>query len=77
MNLSRVTSGQIESHFDRALDSRLRESPEPVYAIEHCANGAFRDVDSRSFVTVQEAEDRNDEHSAACECYACSEVCDD
>lgn len=72
MNLSRVTSGQIESHFDRGLDSHLRESPAPIMAIQFCANGALRDVDDNRFVTLQEAEWREGEHSQACECGACN-----
>ncbi len=77
MNLSRVTSGQIESHFDRALDSHLAESPESVMRFAECKNGAYRDIDRNRFVTYDEAWARRGEHSQACECGACSEVCDD
>lgn len=73
MNLSRVTSGHIESHFDRSLDEYLSESPKPIMAIQECKNGAYRDVDANKFVTWSEYDERQYEHSQACECGACNE----
>jgi hypothetical protein len=45
-------------------------------AIQECKNGEYRDVDANKFVTWSEYDERQYEHSKACECGACSEVCD-
>lgn len=74
MNLSRMTSGHIDDHFDRVLDRHLDESHAPVMKIEWCKSGVARDVDTNKFVSMRYAEVHEHEHSEACPCLACNET---